>query len=143
MSHDILDVDLLAFEQGPSPVRKAVVDGVMRSLATGFVYTSHDLSEDLLDTAYGMLAEFFSKTVEEKQRFVAHGTNGQTGYTGVLLETAASSDKPDWKEMLNWATPIPQGHPLRRRYPQSYPDPMLPESVIPGITKVLLSFMTR
>ncbi len=56
VSHDILDVDLLAFEQGSSPVRKAVVDGVMRSLATGFVYTSHDLSEDLLDTAYGMLA---------------------------------------------------------------------------------------
>lgn len=70
MSNDILDVDLLAFERGTTKARKAVVDGVMRSLATGFVYTSHDLSEDLLDTAYAMLAEFFSKTVEEKQRFV-------------------------------------------------------------------------
>ena len=60
MSHDILDVDLLAFEHGTSGSRRAVVDGVMRSLATGFVYTSHDLSEDLLDTAYAMLAEFFS-----------------------------------------------------------------------------------
>ena len=134
MSHDILDVDLLAFERGTTAARKAVVDGVMRSLATGFVYTSHDLSEDLLDTAYAMLAEFFSKSVDEKRRFIAHGTNGQTGYTGVLLETAASSDKPDWKEMLNWATQIPQGHPLRRRYPQSYPEPMLPEAIIPGIT---------
>ena len=140
MSHDILDVDLLGFEKGLTQTRKAVVDGVMKSLATGFVYTSHDLSEDLLDTAYGMLREFFSKTVEEKQQFIAHGTNGQTGYTGVLLETAASSDKPDWKEMLNWATPIPHGHPLRRRYPQSYPDPVLPESVIPGITEVLFKF---
>ena len=109
VSDDILDVDLLAFEQGSATARKAVVEGVRRSLETGFVYTSHDLSEDLLDTAYGMLAEFFSKSTEEKQKFVAHGTNGQTGYTGVLLETAASSDKPDWKEMLNWATPIPKG----------------------------------
>jgi len=100
MSDDILDVDLLAFERGSAVSRKAVVEGVRRSLETGFVYTSHDLSEDLLDTAYGMLAEFFSKSTEEKQKFVAHGTNGQTGYTGVLLETAASSDKPDWKEML-------------------------------------------
>ena len=100
MSDDILDVDLLAFERGSAASRKAVVEGVRRSLETGFVYTSHDLSEDLLDTAYGMLAEFFSKSTEEKQKFVAHGTNGQTGYTGVLLETAASSDKPDWKEML-------------------------------------------
>ncbi|MFM8002263.1 MAG: isopenicillin N synthase family dioxygenase, partial [Actinomycetota bacterium] len=140
MSDDILDVDLLAFERGLAASRKAVVEGVRRSLETGFVYTSHDLSEDLLDTAYGMLAEFFSKPTEEKQKFVAHGTNGQTGYTGVLLETAASSDKPDWKEMLNWSTPIPQGHPLRRRYPQSYPEQLLPEAAVPGITKVLYAF---
>ena len=61
MSDQILDVDLLAFETGSSEQRRAVVDGVTRSLATGFVYTSHDLSEDLLDTAYGMLREFFRK----------------------------------------------------------------------------------
>ena len=57
---EILDVDLLAFERGTGERRRAVVDGVRRSLATGFVYTRHDLSEDLLDTAYGMLREFFS-----------------------------------------------------------------------------------
>ena len=52
---EILDVDLLAFERSTGPARRAVVDGVTRSLATGFVYTRHDLSEDLIDTAYGML----------------------------------------------------------------------------------------
>ena len=55
MASDILDVDLLAFEKGNAQQQKAVVDGVMRSLATGFVYTSHVLSEDLLDTTYAML----------------------------------------------------------------------------------------
>ena len=35
----ILDVDLLAFERGSAQSRAAVVDGVHRSLATGFVYT--------------------------------------------------------------------------------------------------------
>jgi len=136
----ILDVDLLAFEKGDSGARRAVVDGVRRSLETGFVYTSSDLSDDLLDTAYAMLAEFFSKTPEEKSRFVAEGSHGQTGYTGLLVETAASSDKPDWKEMLNWATPIPSGHPLRRKYPGSYPEQLLPEAAVPGITKVLYAF---
>ena len=102
MSQDILDVDLLAFERGSSTQRQAVVDGVMRSLATGFVYTSHDLSEDMLDTTYAMLFEFFNKPIEEKRRYIAAGANGQTGYTGVLVETAEVSDKPDWKEMLNW-----------------------------------------
>ena len=89
-SAEILDVDLLGFEQGGSEQRRAVVDGVRRSLATGFVYTSHDLSDDLLDTAYGMLREFFELPVETKQEFVAPGANGQTGYTGLLVETAAS-----------------------------------------------------
>ncbi|MYJ41096.1 MAG: isopenicillin N synthase family oxygenase, partial [Acidimicrobiaceae bacterium] len=38
---DILDVDLAAFERGDQAQRAAVVDGVMRSLATGFVYVAH------------------------------------------------------------------------------------------------------
>ena len=137
---EILDVDLLAFEQGSARQRRAVVDGATRSLATGFVYTSHDLSEDLLDTAYGMLREFFELDSEVKQQFVAPGANGQTGYTGLLVETAASSDKPDWKEMLNWSTPIDPGHPLKRKFVQAYPDQMLPEAVVPGITEVLYRF---
>lgn len=137
---EILDVDLLAFEQGSSEQRKAVVDGVRRSLATGFVYTRHDVSSDLLDTAYGMLAEFFSAAPEDKQSYVAPGANGQTGYTGLLVETAASSDTPDWKEMLNWSTPIPAGHPLKRAFATAYPDQVLPEETVPGITKVLYEF---
>ena len=137
---EILDVDLLAFEQGSAQQRRAVVDGVTRSLATGFVYTSHDLSEDLLDTAYGMLREFFELEPETKQRYVAPGANGQTGYTGLLVETAASSDKPDWKEMLNWSTPIEPGHPLKRKFAQAYPDQLLPEAAVPGITEVLYRF---
>ncbi len=134
---EILDVDLLAFERGSPEQRRAVVDGVRRSLETGFVYTSHDLPEGLLDTAYGMLREFFTAPPEGKQRYVAPGANGQTGYTGLLVETAAASDVPDWKEMLNWATPIRSGHPLKRAFPSSYPDQVLPEAIVPGITKVL------
>jgi isopenicillin N synthase-like dioxygenase len=57
---EILDVDLLAFEQGSATARRGVVDGVRRSLGTGFVYTSHDVPEDLIDGAYAMLAEFFA-----------------------------------------------------------------------------------
>ena len=137
---EILDVDLLAFERGSGEQRRAVVDGVRRSLETGFVYTSHDLSEDLLDRAYGMLKEFFAAPAEEKQRWVVPGVHGQTGYTGLLVETAASSDVPDWKEMLNWSAPIPSGHPLKRKFPTAYPDQVLPEETVPGITKVLTEF---
>lgn len=138
--NEILEVDLLAFEQGSSAQRRAVVDGVRRSLATGFVYTRHDLSSDMLDTAYGMLQQFFEMPQEVKQRFIAPESHGQTGYTGLLVETAASSDVPDWKEMLNWGITLPDGHPLRARYPHRYGEQVLPEAAVPGIRDVLNTF---
>lgn len=137
---EILDVDLLAFETGAASSRRAVVDGVMRSLASGFVYTSHDVSETLLDDAYGLLGAFFALAPDAKARWVAQGTHGQTGYTGLLVETAAVADVPDWKEMLNWGRSVPAGHPLRRKYPHRYHDPVLPEDDVPGIRDVLLRF---
>ena len=93
----------------------------MTSLETGFVFVRHDLSEDLVDEAYGMLEEFFTQEQESKDRFVAPGTHGQTGYTGLLVETAASADVADWKEMLNWGRDIP-------------------EVAVPGITRTLTTF---
>lgn len=140
MADAILDVDLLAFERGSQRARRAVVDGVRRSLATGFVYTSSDLPADLLDAAYGLLRQFFALEAEAKRRFRAPGANGQTGYTDLLVETAAGSGHPDWKEMLNWSAPLPLAHPLRRRFPELYPEQLLPEAAVPGITAVLGEF---
>ena len=137
---EILEVDLLAFERGSADQRRAVVDGVRRSLTTGFVYTRHDLSEDMLDTAYAMLKDFFEQPQAVKQAFIAPDSHGQTGYTGLLVETAASSDVPDWKEMLNWGLTLPEGHPLRSRYPHRYGPQVLPEAAVPGITDVLNTF---
>jgi isopenicillin N synthase-like dioxygenase len=117
-----------------------VVDGVRRSLATGFVYVASDLSESLLDDAYGRLATFFRLDLAEKNRFRAPGSSGQTGYTGLLVETAAASERADWKEMLNWGASLPPAHPLRRRYPMLYPDPLLPEAAVAGISDVLVRF---
>ena len=143
VSDEILDVDLLAFEQGDAAARRAVVDGVMRSLTTGFVYTRTDLSETMLDDAYGMLEQFFSLPQDRKDRWIAPGTHGQAGYTGLLVETAATSDVPDWKEMLNWGPTVPEGHPMRRKYPHRFHDPLLPEADVPGITAVLTEFHER
>jgi len=136
----ILDVDLLAFEQGTAAERAAVVDGTMQSLETGFVYTAHDVSNDLIDQAYEMLASFFALDTETKARSTVEGTHGQTGYTGLLVETAATSDHPDWKEMLNWGDSVPSGHPLRTQFPNRYHDPVLPEADVAGITDTLLTF---
>lgn len=140
MSDPIGDVDLLSFETGDAAARRAVVDGVMRSLRTGFVYVNHDVSEDLIDTAYAMLETFFTQPTETKGQFVAPGTHGQTGYTGLLVETAASAQVADWKEMLNWAPDVAAGHPLRTRFPHRYHEQVLPEAAVPGIAEVLNTF---
>ena len=139
MAEHILDVDLLAFERGTDVQRRAVIDGVMQSLASGFVYTSHDLSESMLDDVYGMLAEFFSQPADVKRHFHAPGTFGQTGYTGLLVETAATADVPDWKEMINWSVDIPDGHPLKRKYPRRYMEQVIPD-VPAGLPALLTTF---
>ena len=140
MADQILDVDLLAFETGDARTRRAVVDGVTQSLKNGFVYTAHDLGDGFLDEAYGMLAEFFGSSQDEKMTYRRPESNGQTGYTGLLVETAADADVADWKEMLNWRAPLPEGHPLRS---SGYFDPVLPEETVPGIEAVLLEFHRR
>ncbi len=139
----ILDVDLLAFERGDSARRAAVVDGVMRSLVTGFVYVAHDLPEALLDEAYEHLEAFFCLPQERKDRYVVPGSHGSVGYTGLLTETAAISDYPDYKEMLNWNEELPEGHPIRRSHPVRFGPPMLPEEDFPGVTALLGEFHRR
>jgi isopenicillin N synthase-like dioxygenase len=142
-SDAIIDVDLLAFERGAPRQRKEVVEAALHSLRTGFVYTSHDIPSGVLDAAYEMLATFFHLPADVKQRYVAPGTFGQTGYTGLLVETAAGSDTPDWKEMLNWGDDVAAGHPLRRKYPHRYVDRVLPDDDVPGISDVLMAFHAR
>ena len=79
----------------------------MQSLSSGFVYIRHDIPGGLLDEAYGKLVEFFSLPQERKDQYTVAGSSGNMGYTGLLIETAAISDIPDWKEMLNWSAPVP------------------------------------
>ena len=136
----ILEVDLIAYERGE---REPVVNGVMRSLETGFVYARHDIPSDVIDRAYEMLASFFRLDRKVKEGRVVPGSMGQTGYTGILVETAAGSDKPDWKEMLNWGPELPDGHPLRARFPHRYMRRAFPEAELPGITAVLGLFHDR
>ena len=98
----------------------------------------------LLDEAYGMLAEFFSLTPTRRScASCARARTGRPGYTGLLVETAASSDVPDWKEMLNWGREAPDGHPLRTRFPHRYGPQVLPEGAVPGISDVLNHFHDR
>ena len=143
----ILDVDLLRFEHGTRTQRAAVVNGTMTSLmAGGFVYTAHDLSSDMLDETYGMLEAFFALDKETKDGYADPCSTGGRGYTGTLVETAAVSDTPDWKEMFNWSAAVPDGHPLAAAYPRWYRPPLFPENntALPAnFAETMLEFHNR
>ncbi len=140
---EILDVALLDFEHGDEIQKKAIIDGVMRSLATGFVFVAHDFPESDLDDCYAQLQTFFALPQTTKDLSAAPGSRGQRGYTGLLVETAAGRSGADWKEMLNWGEPAPVGHPLGRSYPDRYGEPVFPEAEIPGISARLMEFHRR
>ena len=140
---EILDVDLIGFERGDEARRRAIVDGVSRSLATGFVYVAHDLPEAEIDACYAQLNAFFALPTERKQRSAAAGSRGQRGYTGLLVETAAGRRAADWKEMLNWGETAPAGHPLASAHPDRYAECVFPEPDLPGISERLMAFHRR
>lgn len=133
----ILDIDLPRFESGDESTRRAVVDGTTRSLATGFVYAKHDIPSEEIDRAYALLADFFALSQEKKDACVVEGSMGQTGYTGLLVETAAGAESADWKEMLNWGQELPAGHPLMRAFPHRYMPRRFDDEAIPGMSATL------
>ncbi|NYV74625.1 isopenicillin N synthase family oxygenase [Streptomyces sp. UH6] len=119
----------------------ATVRGALRD---GFFLVRNSVPEALLDECYGLLEEFFSLPLEAKLGARVTGTNGQSGYTPPLVETAEKSGRtPDWKELFHWGAPLPAGHPLRTRFPARYPDPRMPDELVPGIGRALTELHTR
>ncbi|GHJ36891.1 isopenicillin N synthase family oxygenase [Streptomyces sp. TS71-3] len=122
---------------------KAGTSAVLQALRDGFFLVRNTVPERLLDDAYGLLEEFFTLPAEDKLRCRVPGSNGQSGYTPPLVETAEKGTAPDWKELFHWGAPLPAAHPLRVRYPARYPDPRMPDDLVPGIGKVLTELHTR
>ncbi|GAA2986219.1 isopenicillin N synthase family dioxygenase [Actinokineospora diospyrosa] len=113
-----------------------------QALGQGFFLVRHPISETLLDDAYGGLAEFFALPAAVKATCVVPGTNGQSGYTPALVETAANTTTADWKELFHWGRTLPDTHPLATRYPARYPRPHWPDDLVPGLGRVLSALHT-
>jgi isopenicillin N synthase-like dioxygenase len=121
---------------GGAPSARAVAD-MREALRDGVFLARHSIPTALLDDSYGLLGEFFALPPEAKLAYRVPGTNGQAGYTPALIETAERSRQADWKELFHWGRPLPAAHPLRQRYPSRYPDPVMPDEVVPGIGAAL------
>jgi isopenicillin N synthase-like dioxygenase len=115
----------------------AVVDELMTSLRTGFVYVRHELATGLLDEAYDALAQFFALPAEVKAAQTPIAVLDNSGYRGLSTERAVGAPVADWKETFQWCSELPPGHPLRSRFPHRYAETRFPEAEVPGITAVL------
>ncbi|MEU9578361.1 isopenicillin N synthase family dioxygenase [Streptomyces chilikensis] len=119
----------------------ATVRGALRD---GFFLVRNSVPEALLDECYALLEAFFSLPPEAKLDARVAGSNGQSGYTPPLVETAEKSDRtPDWKELFHWGAPLPVGHPLRTRFPARYPEPRMPDALVPGMGRALSELHVR
>lgn len=124
-----IDMKTIADSSQSALLRAALQDGVF--------LVRHGISETLLNDAYGLLGKFFALPLDQKLAHRALGANGQAGYTPALVESAEKSDNADWKELFHWGEGLAVGHPLRDRFPNRYPDPILPDGAVPGIGIVL------
>ncbi|MFK4149643.1 isopenicillin N synthase family dioxygenase [Streptomyces sp. NPDC004065] len=118
-------------------------DRLRGALHDGFFLVRNTVPESLLDEAYGFLRAFFALPAADKAACRIPGTNGQSGYTPPLVEHAEKGTVPDWKELFHWGAPLPPAHPLRRRFPDRYPDPYFPDHLVPGIGSALRELHTR
>lgn len=119
-------------------------ESVLRTaLWDGFFFVRNTVPESLLDEAYGLLGAFFALDDWEKEFCSVAGTNGQAGYTPPLVETPEKTEVADWKELFHWGSRLPGSHPLVQRYPDRYPEPMMPDLLVPGIGKVLTELHER
>jgi isopenicillin N synthase-like dioxygenase len=131
----ILTFDLREFDSLDPAKRAAAIDALMISLRTGFVYVASDISPDLLDKAYALLADFFALPAEVKRKYIGkQGTS--TGYTGVFAERAVGESAPDLKETFQWRAELAAGHPLARRFPDRYPVTIFPDAEVSGFAAV-------
>jgi isopenicillin N synthase-like dioxygenase len=115
----------------------AVVEELMTSLRTGFVYVRHPVVEELLDDAYDVLRLFFALSASTKATLTPADPQDNSGYRGLSSEKAVGAAVADWKETFQWCAELPAEHPLRVRYPHRYPPARFPEDEVPGMTKVL------
>jgi isopenicillin N synthase-like dioxygenase len=129
-----LDVDELS-KSGDAPT--AVIDELMRSLRTGFVFVRHDLATGLLDEAYDTLGRFFALDPMTKSRQTPADPLANSGYRGLSSERAVGAAVADWKETFQWCSELAAGHPLRDQFPARYARSTFPEAAVRGITGVL------
>ncbi|WP_375580318.1 2-oxoglutarate and iron-dependent oxygenase domain-containing protein [Marivirga tractuosa] len=94
----------------------------------GFVaIKGHYLSDDLSQKLYAAVEKFFNLSTEQKKAYEKEELAGQRGYTSKGKEQAKGHKVPDLKEFYQVGQFVPDGHELKKEYPDNLWPSEVPE----------------
>lgn len=114
-------LDLKQYTEGDATQRAAFSAALGSAFTdTGFAtIANHDMDEELIDTLYEVIRQFFSLPESEKRRYEVPGLAGQRGYTSKGKETAKGSKAADLKEFWQRGQTVIDGDPVANTYPDN------------------------
>ncbi len=113
-------VDLADFLSGYPARKNAFVQDLGKAYETvGFVAVkNHGISNELIDSLYEKVQQFFSLPLEQKKTYELKDLAGQRGYTSFGKEHAKGSDAPDLKEFFQYGQ-IARNNFVEELYPNN------------------------
>ena len=94
----------------------------------GFVaLKGHFLDDDLVDTLYKEVKNFFDLPVEKKRAYEIEGIGGQRGYISFGKESAKGKKEGDLKEFWHFGQYVEDDEERRKEYPENVHLKELPE----------------
>ena len=125
-THSIPVVDLSQFTTGDDRSKFQFVEELGKAFEdVGFVSVkNHGVSQELVDSYYAAIKNFFGLPAEVKRKYEIAGLAGQRGYTSFGKEQAKGFDTPDLKEFWQMGQTVEDGDPIKEQYPDnvSVPD---------------------
>ena len=111
-------VDLADFLSGDAERKNNFVQAIGQAYETvGFVgVKNHGLSDELIESLYEEVQQFFSLPLPQKKKYEAPELAGQRGYTSFGTEHAKGSEAPDLKEFYQYGQ-VPRNNFSEEEYP--------------------------
>lgn len=128
-------LDLNDFVNGNESQKKIFVTQLGQSFENiGFVaIKNHGLQQNISDSLYQKLAQFFALSDAEKAKYEIEGIFGQRGYTGKKKENAKGRNIGDLKEFFHFGqTNIPYEKELAIHYPENVQVAEIPDLMAIG-----------
>jgi len=122
-------VDLSDFISGDPKRKQKFIDEIGKAFEEiGFVALGgHFLSDELVDSLYSEIKDFFNLPSDVKDQYQIEGIGGQRGYTSFGKEHAKGRKEGDLKEFWHFGQYVEDNDKLEREYPANVVVNQLPE----------------